>query len=201
MVRKSMKAGEAKNMKIPFIVGIAGGTQSGKSTFTQALEVALRGERFKTFHMDDYHLPMEQRTISKAPYKSEAYSDANLPASFDIPQLRVDLRNEIDKGAADIIIVEGTMVLYDEAIRETLNLKIFVDTRDDERSVRYIEKYSPIYGYDFIRNSYLDLARYRMDEFVLPTKWYADIILNGSVKSRHSVAAVKGYILLNINDG
>ena len=185
-------------MKKPYVMGIAGCTQSGKSTFTNELQNILQGVRYKTFAIDNYHRPMEERPLVKAPMTGIEYPDSNLPISFDIPKLRMELKNEIMKNEVELIIVEGTMILYDEEILRNLDLKIYVETRADERSVRYIEKYSQWYGYDFIRNSYLDLARYRMDEYVEHTKWRADLLLNGSMKSEHAVEMIKLYLLNKI---
>jgi len=185
-------------MKKPYVIGIAGCTQSGKSTFTKELQNVLQGVKYKTLAIDSYHKPMEERPLVKAPMTGIEYTDSNLPISFNIPQLRLDLKNEIEKNEADLVIVEGTMILYDEEILSTLDLKIYVETRADERSVRYIEKYSQWYGYDFIRNSYLDLARYRMDEYVEPTKWRADLIINGSLKSEQAVEIVKTFLLTKL---
>ena len=186
-------------MKKPYILGIAGCTQSGKSTFTKELQQTLQDVKHKTFAIDSYHKPVDERPVVKSPITGIKYMDSNLPVSFDIPQLRLDLKSEIEKNEVDLIIIEGTMILYDEEICNMLDLKIYVDTRADERSVRYIERYSQRYGYDFIRNSYLDLARYRMDEYVEPTKWRADIILNGSLKSEQAVEMVKTYLISKIS--
>jgi len=178
-----------------FIVGIAGATQSGKSTFTRKLEESLQGITLKTFHIDDYHKPKEKQPTVKAPITKKEYIDFNSLVSFDLPQLRLDIRAEIEKGECSIIIVEGTMILYDEEILDMLDLKLFVDSKSDERAVRYIELYSQYHGHDFIRNSYMDLVRYRMDEYIEPTKWRADIILNGSTGSSQAVDVIKTYIM------
>ena len=188
-------------MKKPFVVGIAGCTQSGKSTFTAELENALQSVKVKAFHMDDYFGFNENLPVAKAPVTRKAYNDFNQPASVNFPQLRLDLKNEIERNEVDVIIVEGTMILYDEEIFAALDLKLYVEISADERAVRYIELYSQYHGYDFIRNSYLDLVRYRMAEYVEPTKWRADIILNGSMKSEQAIEMVKTYLLTRISKG
>ena len=182
-----------KNGK-PYVVGIAGGTQSGKSTFTKELENALSDVKIKTFHMDDYYKPRKQQPKAKGPIANKEYIDSNQPDALEFNQLRVDIRTAIDEKVAALIIVEGTMILYDDTIRSMLDLKLYVDARADERVVRYIETYSKYYGKDFVRNSYLDLVRYRIDEYVEPTKWMADIILNGSSMSKRAVEIIKAYL-------
>jgi len=178
-----------------FIIGIAGATQSGKSTFTRKLEESLDGVTLKTFHIDDYHKPKEKQPIVKAPITQIEYTDFNSLVSFDLPQLRTDINAELNKEKFSVIIIEGTMILHDEEILNMLNLKLFVDSRADERAIRYIELYSQYHGHDFIKSSYLDLVRYRMDEYIEPTKWRADIIINGSTGSDQAVEVVKAYIM------
>lgn len=187
-------------MKRAFVVGIAGATQSGKSTFTKKLEHALQDVKCKTFCIDNYHKPKDKLPIVEAPITRKVYADFNQADSFDIPQLRFDLKAEIERNEHELIIVEGTMILHDKEIFDALDLKLYVETKADERAVRYIEQYAQIHGHDFIKNSYLDLVRYRMDEYVEPTKWSADIILNGSMQSEQAVEIIKTYLLTKSSD-
>jgi len=187
-------------MKKPYIIGIAGATQSGKTKFTKKLETELECVKVSVFHIDNYHKPKDLQPIAKAPFTNKEYVDFNSLISFDLPQLRSDLIQEISNNIVDVIIVEGTMILQDEEILELLDLKIFVDTRPDERAVRYIERYAEVHGHEFIRNSYLDLVRYRMDEYIELSKWRADLILNGSMPSKRALSMVKRYILDNIGE-
>ncbi|MCL2665404.1 MAG: AAA family ATPase [Defluviitaleaceae bacterium] len=175
-------------------VAIGGCTQSGKTTFAKELEEKLAGLRIKIFHMDYYFKPDEERPRSEAPYTKKIYMDSNKPESFFMPRLRKELIDAVIGNNYDVVIVEGTMVLHDKKILAAIDLKIFVDTRPDERAVRYIEKYSEWYGREFVRDSYIDLVRFRMDEYVEPTKWKADMIINGSVKSGHAAGMAAAYI-------
>jgi len=185
-------------MKKPFIIGIAGCTQSGKSTFTKELEKALSDITLKTYHIDNYHKPKDEQPIIKAPFTNKTYTDFNSLVSFDTPQLFADLQKEVSLSKVDLIIVEGTLILYDENILNMLDLKLFVETRADERAVRYIDSYSQHHGHDFIKNSYLDLVRYRMDEYIEPTKWRADMILNGSAMSKQAINIIKTYLISQV---
>ena len=182
-------------MKKPFVVGIAGATQSGKTTFTNELSNALQNVRLKVFHIDHYHKTKDKQPLAEAPITKKVYTDFNSLTSFDLPQLRMDMRNEIAECSTDLIIAEGTLILYDEEILNMLDLKLYVDTGADERAVRYIESYSKYDEYNVIKNSYLDLVRYRMGEYIEPTKWRADIILNGSKKSEQAIEMVKAYVM------
>ena len=183
-------------MKKAFVVGVGGATQSGKSTFSKELENVLSTAlRVKLIHQDRYHKKREEQPVIEAPFTKKEYSDFNSLDSFDLTQFYIDIQDEISGNCYDVIIVEGTFVLYDKEILKVLDLKLFVETQADERALRYIELYSKYHGHDFIRNSYMDLVRYRMDEYIIPTKWRADILLNGSMKSEHAVEMVKTYLL------
>ena len=181
-------------MKRPFVVGISGGSASGKSTFCNVLEGALSTLRIKTFHMDDYFKPEEKRPYAEAPITGNMYVDDNHPETIDLLQMKADMDNGL-KEDYDVVIVEGLLTLWDKEIYSRLDLKLFVDCRSDERIVRRLRR-NMDWGlkFDEISNVYLDLVRYRHDEYVEPTKWKADIILNGSCSSKLAVAAVVGLI-------
>jgi uridine kinase len=181
-------------MSKPYTIGVAGCTQSGKSTFSRKLEQALRGVNIKIFHIDDYHKPKDVQPRAASPVTGTEYIDFNQPISFDLPQLRADLQAEINANTVDIIIVEGTLILHDEVILPLLDLKLYVDARAEERAERYVGLYSQYHGHDFIKNSYADLVRYRMEEYVESTKWRADMIINGSNPSDKSVDMIVWFV-------
>jgi len=111
-----------------------------------------------------------------------------------LPQLRADLQAAINANATNIIIVEGTLILYDEVILPLLDLKLYVDAKAEERAERYVGLYSQYHGHDFIKNSYADLVRYRMEEYVEPTKWRADVVINGSNPSDNSLEMIAWFV-------
>ena len=177
------------------VIGIAGGTCSGKSTFTQTLENALSQYKIKVAHMDAYFKAPEDRPVSKAPITGKMYPDHNHPLTADLPKLERDLEDWVSSGEYEIVVVEGLMTLWDEKIFEMLDLKLFVDCRDDERAIRRVKRHMA-WGQTFeeVTNIYLDLVRYRQDEYVLPTKWKADFILNGAHPSPVALEAVLAFI-------
>ena len=79
------------------------------------------------------------------------------------------------------MIIEGLFALYLEPIRKKLDLKIFVDLESDERIVRRIDKFMTMFGQtkEEITDRYLDTVRFRHKELVEPTRWHADLVLNG----------------------
>ena len=182
-------------MKKPYIIGIAGGSASGKSTFTETLEASLCELSLFVIHMDSYFKPSDQRPFSTAPITGKKYIDDNHPLTIDLPKLNFDLDNAISHMQYDVIIVEGLLTLWDNDICDKLDLKLFVDCRADERIVRRIKR-NMKWGqsFDKIAEVYLDLVRYRHDEYVEISKWRADIILNGSNPSANLLDIIVKYI-------
>ncbi|MCL2404421.1 MAG: AAA family ATPase [Defluviitaleaceae bacterium] len=169
-------------MQKPYVVGIAGGSASGKSTLCQQLESALEGRKVITFHMDDYFKPKNKRPYVAAPITNKMYLDDNHPTTINLPLLQQDLFAAVDEAKADIIIVEGLLTLYDDAICQMLDLKLYVECRPDERIVRRLRRnMARGLTFDEISDVYLDMVRYRHDQYVEHCKWKADLIINGSM--------------------
>ena len=178
----------------PYVIGIAGCTQSGKSTLAKNLEHVFNEVKTKTFHIDHYHKSKDMQPLAKSPITGIEYIDFNQPLSFDLPRLCDDVQAAVNANTDDIIIVEGTLILYDEVILPLLDLRLYVDAEAEERAERYVNLYSQYHGYDFIKNSYTELVRYRMEEYVEPTKWRADVIINGSRSSDAPLEMIVRYI-------
>jgi len=165
----------------PVTIGIAGGTGSGKSTFCELLSGSLDKYRLGIIKTDEYFKKQLPKAI--APLTKNVYDDYNHPDSVDYERLIHDFYRIIDeKSGNDIVIIEGLMVLYFEEIREKLDLKIFIELDADERMYRRIVRNMKTRGWTMeeIASYYLESVKYREKEFVLQTKIYADIILNGN---------------------
>jgi len=182
-------------MNRPFIIGIAGGSASGKSTFSKNLREVFAGMKVTELHMDSYFKPAGERPVAKAPITGKEYMDDNHPLTMDLPKLKQDMTNIIQEGSCQILIIEGLLTLWDDEIYEQLDLKLFVDCRPDERIVRRLKR-NMTWGltFDEIANVYLDMVRYRHDEYVEPTKWRADFILNGSNPSPKVLDMIVTYV-------
>jgi uridine kinase len=187
-------------MGMAYIVGIAGGTASGKSTFCEKLEKLLYELELnlKVLHMDSYFKPKNERPFVEAFVSGKKYIDDNHPLTADLNALKSDIEMDINKREYDVIIVEGLLTLWDDEIYNKLDLKLYIDCRADERIVRRIKRNTQ-WGLTFeqITDVYLDMVRYRHDEYVEPSKWRADIILNGSNFSETSLQMIKEYIYNN----
>lgn len=179
----------------PYVVGIAGGSASGKTTFANALAHALQGLKVHVIHMDTYFQPERQRPQSRAPITGKTYLDDNHPLTLDLPKLADDLAGEIAKEEHRVILVEGHFALHDPAIYGQMDLKLFIDCRADERIVRRLRRnMARGLPFDQISEIYLDLVRYRHDEYVEPSKWRADLILNGSHPSETALELITCHI-------
>ena len=186
-------------MKNPFVIGIAGGSASGKSTFAKNLKNALNGLKILELPMDSYFKPEEERADAVAPITGSVYRDDNHPSAFDLPKLKQDLAQAMGDGHFQVVIIEGLLTLWDKEIYEQLDLRLFVECRADERIVRRLKR-NMKWGltFDQVADVYLDLVRYRHDEYVEPTKWLADFIINGSNPSKKAVRMIADYIRADI---
>ena len=178
-----------------FIIGIAGGTASGKSNFCDNLEKSLNELKIKIFHMDSYFKPEDERPLSESFVSGKKYIDDNHPFTMDLNKLKNDISANEKKNDHDVIIIEGLLTLWDNDIHNKLDLKIFIDCKSDERIVRRIRR-NMEWGltFDQITDVYLDMVRYRHDEYVEPSKWRADIIINGSNSFEKPVLIIKEYL-------
>jgi len=94
-----------------------------------------------------------------------------------------------------VIIVEGLLTLYHAPLRRLLDLAIYVDTPADERIVRRLRRnMARGLAFDDVARFYLDSVRFRHDEFVEPSRWHADIVLNGAYPSERGLAVVTEWI-------
>ena len=148
-----------------FVIGIGGGSASGKSTVASELASRLAPRRVVVVNQDRYFWETSRLPRAGSPDGGREWPDYNRPESFDFVRLRVDLR-EMKQGEAEVIILEGILVLCDAELRGLMELKLFVDADPDERIVRRIRR-NVAHGHDLdgICDYYLDSVRYRHQEF------------------------------------
>jgi uridine kinase len=185
----------------PYVVGIAGGTCSGKSTLSDRLEEALKNDyKVIVFHMDKYFKRPSPTSI--APITRIEYVEHNHPDSIDLDLLYTDFFTAVEdrsENMADIILIEGLFSLYLDKIRNVLDLKVFVDLKSDERIVRRIKKFMQ-WGQTMeeITNRYLDTVRYRHDELIEPSRWHADIVINGTLDAYMGTDVLLKYLKVRL---
>lgn len=180
---------------MPVLVGIAGGTGSGKTTVARAVAGAFLDRAVlieqECFYLDRSNTAPEDRF--KINYDHPDAIDLNLllstikelkqgmPALIPQYDFTTHTRNKRTTkiGPSDIIVVEGIFVLYYPQLRELLDLKIFVQTDADVRFMRRIKRDMEEHGrpLELIFNQYRKSVKPMHERYVEPTKYYADIIL------------------------
>lgn len=96
---------------------------------------------------------------------------------MDIDKVYNNFTVAVSDKTNDIVLIEGLFSLYFEQIRDKLDLKLFIDLKSDERIYRRIKRWMDCQTLDEIALRYLDTVRYRHDEFIEPTRWYADLVI------------------------
>lgn len=180
----------------PLILGIAGGTGSGKSTVARKVADALDASSVAFIDMDAYynnyaHLPLEERRrinwdhpnsfdwdLLLSDLESLAASKAIEKPQYDfVHHVRRPERVHVD--AADVVVIDGILLLADPRIRKICDVKVFVDTDADIRLIRrlrrdIVERGRPL---EEILDQYLTTVQPMHLEFVEPSKRYADVIV------------------------
>ena len=181
----------------PIIIGITGGSGSGKTTIAHEIANQIEAnDRIVIMTQDSYYkdntgLPMSER--QKINYDH--------PNAFDMPLLEAQLNQLLHRkpiemptydftehtrsdktvhiNPADIITLEGILVLFNEEIRNLMDIKVYVDTDDDIRFIRRLERDMKERGrsLDSVINQYLTTVKPMYHQFIEPTKRYADIII------------------------
>lgn len=170
------------------IVGVAGGSASGKSTLVAALADALEqmhAWRPAILATDSYvNAGAADGPTFFSPSAGEAMFDWNHPRSVDWPRLLRDLGTLAnDPAGPRIIFVEGLMVLHDSTLRPYLDIRLFVDLDADVRALRRLLRNMGRDGMNndpnFIANYYRECARVGHARYVEPSREHADLIVRG----------------------
>ncbi len=189
----------------PAVIGIAGGTGSGKTTVAEFIAerfpegtVALIGH--DSYYHDHSHLSPEERALINYDH----------PDAFDSDLLVRQLKELMDRRAverpvydyvthsrqprgiltrpAQIILIEGILVLENKQLRELMDIKLFIDTDNDERFIRRMLRDTHQRGRDLdsVVTQYMNTVKPMHLDFVEPSKRYADVIIPGG--AHNSVA-------------
>ena len=177
-----------------FVIGLGGGSASGKSTLAARLQERLQPLRVLVINQDRYFHETARLPKHASPDGVREWPDHNQPGSFDFPRLRADLR-AAREGEDDVVILEGILVLHDDELRAQMDLKLFVEADPDERIVRRIRRnVARGYQLDEICDFYLDSVRYRYREFCEPTCVHADLVLPGGAYDRDKAERLLGQV-------
>jgi uridine kinase len=182
--------------KRPVVIGIAGGTGSGKTTVAEAIVRRIGPERIALIQQDSYykdqsHLPMEERVRINYDHPDSIDTAllirhlqeliAGRPVEVPIYDFTTYTRTPHTRRVEPrlVILVEGILVFVEKALRDLFDIKIYVDADPDIRFIRRLQRDLAERGrtLESVIQQYLSTVRPMHLEFVEPSKRYADIII------------------------
>jgi uridine kinase len=193
----------------PLVVGIAGGTSSGKTTVTREITQALGESNIALLQHDSYYKDLSQ-------FNGNQPHEINFdhPDAYDT-KLLIEHLKELKRGTTirqpvysyvtyrraeetkpvepkRTIVVEGIMVFFEPELRELIDVKVFVDTDDDERVLRRIRRDVLERGrtIESVMKQYIETVKPMHLEFVEPTKRWADVIIPRGGENRVAIDLV-----------
>ena len=195
----------------PYIIGIAGGSGSGKSTFATRIREAFPDD-VSMISCDNYYLPHDDLTIEE---RAHINYDAPEALELDLMVRHLTMLREgqavscpiydftkhtrsdktVEITPRPIILIDGILIFHDSALRDCMDLKIYVETDADERILRRARRDITERGRDLdsVIEQYLSTVKPMHNTYVSPTKKFADIILNGG-KNETAFALVRAQI-------
>ncbi|MTH52519.1 uridine kinase [Bacillus mangrovi] len=183
-------------VKKPVVIGVAGGSGSGKTSVTKAIYEHFKGHSIMMLEQDYYY-----KDQSHLPYEERLNTNYDHPLAFDndllidhlkkllhyegiqkpVYDYKIHTRSEevIEIEPKDVIILEGILILEDERLRDLMDIKMYVDTDADIRIIRRILRDIKERGrsIDSVIEQYVSVVRPMHNQFIEPTKRYADIII------------------------
>jgi uridine kinase len=180
----------------PIVVGVAGGSGSGKTTVVRRIVESIGDEQVTVLEHDRYYrdrndLRLEERAALNYDHPDSLETDLlvhhvqDLRAGRSIEAPRYDFARYARHGQTETIaprramIVEGILIFTDPALRALMDVKVFVDTDDDTRFIRRLQRDISVRGrtVQSVIDQYLETVKPMHLEFVEPSKRYADVII------------------------
>ncbi|MEW6421529.1 MAG: uridine kinase [Deinococcota bacterium] len=183
-------------MTASFVIGVAGGSGSGKTTVTRRVIETVGAQGVAVLNQDNYYCAQDD-----IPFEARLKTNYDHPAAFDWVLLREHLdtllagvpikmpeydftqhtRSQATTTVlpAPVVVLEGFFALYDPELRERMHLKVFVDADADVRFIRRLLRDTQERGRtpESVIEQYLEYVRPMHLSFVEPTKRYADVII------------------------
>lgn len=190
-------------MSRPVVIGITGGSGSGKTSIANKLMEHFKGKSITLIHQDAYYNDQSNMTMDeriKTNYDHPSAFDNNLMVrqlqqllkyqAIEMPVYDYKMHTRASEtvliNPAEVILVEGLMVLENEHLRNLMDVKIFVDTDADIRIIRRIIRDMNERGrtLESVTDQYINAVRPMHNQFIEPTKEFADIIVPEGAKNR-----------------
>ena len=199
------------------IIGIAGGTGSGKTTVVRKIVESLPAGEVVLLPQDSYY-----KDSSHIPAEKRQSINFDHPDAFDWPLLREHLAAlrqniSIEQPTYDyitssrlpqtlhiepreVVIIEGIMALYDPALRSMMDLKVFVDADPDERLIRVIQRDMLERGRtaQAVMDRYVRVLKPMHEQFIEPCKRHADLIVPQGGSNQVAIDILTMYVRTHI---
>ncbi len=191
----------------PLMIGIAGGTGSGKSTVARRLAAALADSSMAFVEMDSYYRNFTGRTMQELHHINWDHPDAfdlelfvehldamaaGQPVDKPVYDYSIHARSPdtVRITRADVVVVDGILLFTDERVRQRLDVKVFVDADADIRLVRRIKRDMATRGrpLEEILEQYVNTVRPMHLQFIEPSKRWADVIVP---RGGHNTVAIE----------
>ncbi|HEK9321225.1 TPA: uridine kinase [Streptococcus equi subsp. equi] len=189
-------------LKKPIIIGVTGGSGGSKTSVSRAILNSFPNARIAMIQHDSYykdqsHISFEERVKTNYDHPLAFDTDfmiqqlkellAGRPVDIPIYDYKEHTRSNrtFRQEPQDVIIVEGILVLEDERLRELMDIKLFVDTDDDIRIIRRIQRDMVERGrsLESIIEQYTSVVKPMYHQFIEPSKRYADIVIPEGVSN------------------
>lgn len=197
-----------------YIIGIAGGTGSGKTTVAQQIIHAFSSTQVALISIDSYYCSTSHLTPQERMQINFDHPDAiDWPLlATHLQQLRQGqaiemptysfvqsnrLPHTVHVAPCAMLVVEGIMALWRPELRSQMDLKIYVDTDADERLVRVLQRDTAQRGRSWqeVTSRYLQVLKPMHQRYVEPTRSYADLIIPQGGDNERAIALMQAYIV------
>ena len=205
--------------KKPIIIGVTGGSGSGKTSVSRAILANFPNAKIAMIEHDSYYkdqslLTFEERVTTNYDHPLAFETDllinhlkeliADRPVDIPIYDYTQHTRSEKSyrQEPQDVFIVEGILVLEDQRLRDLMDIKLFVDTDDDIRIIRRIKRDMQERGrsLDSIIEQYTRVVKPMYHQFIEPTKRYADIVVPEGVSNLVAIDLINTKVASILNE-